>query len=208
MFSSGSRPADSIVPHSPLRVLRAAVTLSLLLVIAGCSEVRFTQLPAGSVRDCDSRAVGRWLSADEPDNDSALVVSEDCERVEVVERKSDGSIDRDVLDVSWIRTQGRRVAAVASDKPDESGQWHLVRYRIRGDRLDIFYPDIEGLAARVDAGTIAGEVISRDSDGDAQEVLVTADRRKLARLIGRGELFRKKPEGRFVRAMDEAEPED
>ena len=154
------------------RILIAALAA---FALSGCEQLRVESIPAGEVVACDQDFVGWWRvegeSADGDDDDTLhLRISEDCAHWHTVETDADGQREQEDLSTQMrfdFRQVGDARYLAVSDVPNHPNDKHdvgegfaLLRYVVRGERIDLFEGDPRREAHRIAEGLVRGKVES------------------------------------------------
>lgn len=157
--------------------LMKSVLIAALAVFAlsGCEQLRVESIPTGEIMACDKDFTGWWRveaeSVDGDDDDALhLHISDDCAHWLTVETDADGQRKQDDLSTQ-MRFEFRQVGdaryLAVSDVPNNPSDKHevgegyaLLRYVVRGDRIDLFEGDPRREAHRIAEGLVRGKVES------------------------------------------------
>lgn len=201
-----------------------ATFLRLLLVClalgaAGCVETRFESPIGDNIETCDTGWKGLWLPVEDRKDDakdaSAFYVNDACEFIVIDQPEKGGALKQIHVPVNYVHA-GRNDYIVVADTairplvelkpphgvtpvPDKS--FFYARYRLSGDRMELFQVDSEKTARLVLDGKIAGTV---DKSRNELHVYVTGSRKDMLDLVKSHDLFDAKPL-RLVRSRETLE---
>jgi hypothetical protein len=153
---------------------RVLVAVIAALALCGCEQLRVESVPSGEVVACDPALTGWWRveaeAADGGDDDDTLHlhVSADCAQWITVETDRDGDGKREDMAEKMrfeFRALGEdRYLAVSDRDPGSDGKrevgegYALLRYVVRGQRVDLFEGDPRREAHRIAEGLVNGRV--------------------------------------------------
>jgi hypothetical protein len=195
-----------------MRLPQRLVLLLAALLLAGCEQVRFEQIPGGPYRTCEPAWIGDWsLTSLDPDSESAdeisvLRVEADCAAFQVLIFKDGAWIreDRfpdDELKIVFSRTTQHRILGLVSPTPDadEENTALVAIWTQQGDAIDIAWPDVRKSAELLVHSTDYAGTITRRPLGDVKprngvahhimNVDFSGTRKQLARLLDREEIL-------------------
>jgi hypothetical protein len=155
-------------------MLRITACLLALGLLAGCESTRF-EAPPVAERTCDAALAGTWLSTGDDPGDEGEVelrIGADC-RLDFIEHGKDGTktgeptplhVGRDAdrtylwVDANWAEVRmGEKARA-------DAGDVFVLRYRARGDRLELWQVDTKAAAHRVIDNELKGDVHQADDE--------------------------------------------
>lgn len=180
--------------------------LLVLLAVSACNVTRFESPPGEALDSCDTRWRGLWIAHEDDGElgDAAIHVDEAC-RVLILDQAERGGPVKSVHVPSNFSRVGRDDYVVVSDlalKPlfelgpvpglveQPARTFVLMRYRFRGDRLELYDIDDRKIARLVLDGGIEGTVL-KSSDG--LQVYVQGDRARIAKVLSTHKLTEDKP---------------
>lgn len=155
------------------------LSLAVCLLLGACVETRFESPLGEAMNDCDPRWKGLWLAEDKDsqadDGTRALTginVDEAC-AVDLFEQDdADGSLKRTRIPLHFVRAAGKDHVVVTDSAlasigdipaphdldPVPSESYFFLRYRLRGDRLELRHVDSVKAAKLVLDGKLDGNV--------------------------------------------------
>lgn len=145
------------------------------VLLAACEATTFEQAPVAAL-PCDPALAGHWASeGDGEDDDGEIVLQIDAAcQLAVVEQKSDGKPRTGEATPLHLGRHGRHHYAWVDagwmmrrfdeDHRFPDGDIFLVRYRQRGDRLDLWPTDDKAVAHAIIDDRLEGEVLARDNE--------------------------------------------
>ena len=184
---------------------RAFAVVGLALLLGACNVTRFESPPGEVLDSCDTRWRGLWITREDDGElgDAAIHVDEAC-RLMMLDQAERGGPVKSVHVPSNFARVGRDDYVVVSDLalkpvfelgpvPGVSEQpektFVLMRYRIRGDRLELHDIDDRKVALLVVDGSIEGTVLKSD---DGLQVYVQGDRARIAKVLSTHKLYEDK----------------
>jgi hypothetical protein len=168
---------------------RLFLVLLAMLMLAGCESTRFESPPVKATYD--DEILGRWVSIGDTPGERGEVelrithragAHEDSpegggfevwDELVFVENKKEGTTKGKPTDLNVGRDGDRRYAWVDARWAEErmgqppradKGDVLLYRYRIDGDRLDIWQPDTQAIAHRVIDNKLKGDVVQANDE--------------------------------------------
>ena len=147
------------------RIATALMALLAAGVLGGCNITTFDSIPL-TEGPCDPHMPGDWhaVSDKQPADPSSveLKIDSECKRVEAVGDSENGEkptheslplhLGHDgAWDYAWVD-----VAPFNRSKDPELSGFYLVRYRIHGDRMDLYVTDDEAIAKGIFDGRLFG----------------------------------------------------
>jgi hypothetical protein len=199
----------------PLRLLLAA----LALASAGCVETRFASPLGDNIETCDAAWKGLWIPAEDRKDDakdaSAFYVNGECEFIVIDQPEKGGALKQIHVPVNYVHADRKDYIVVADTairglvelkpphgvKPSPEKSFFYARYRVRGDRIDLYPVDSDKTARLVLDGKIAGTV---DKSQNELHVYVTGSRAEMLDLVKSHDIFDEKPL-RLVRSKETLE---
>lgn len=198
--------------------VRRAFAVLALLLLAGCVETRFESPPGDNIETCDTRWKGLWVGADDArrgeldlDDVAAFHVDANCEFSVLDQEESGGPLKRVHVPLNFVHAGGRDYIVVADTSlaglvkldpphgidPAPRKSYFFARYRVRGDRLQLFTVDSKRAARLVVDGTVEGTV---DKTRNALRVYVQGNRAQTLELLRKHAIFEDKPSLELVRS--------
>lgn len=190
--------------------------ISALLALSGCVETRFEASLTDAGTGCDTRWAGQWNEVDDrasarPDR-PATVLSVDAGCVfTVIEPDKAGAAKRVRIPTRSVHARGDDYLVVADDAlgglvelqpphavdPPPQPAYFFARYRVRGDRIDLYTVDSARVARLVIDGKLDGTV---DKRANELHVFVRGDRTRMLALVRDASVFEARPSLRLVRS--------
>ncbi|HSX61875.1 MAG TPA: hypothetical protein VLF18_16920 [Tahibacter sp.] len=189
-------------------MLRFAALAATCVLLGGCVETRFESPLGDNIESCDVNWKGLWLAEDavtrKPDDDGALYVDEEC-RFHVLDQTERGAPlkpihvplnyvhdgGNDYLVVSDVQLKGLvKLPAPHAVSPAPEKSFFFARYRVRGDRLEVFEVDSERVAKLILDAKIEGTV---DKSSNELHVYVRGNRRQMLEIVRTHAIFADKP---------------
>ena len=146
--------------------------LFAIVLLAGCQATTFEEAPLQALA-CDPALSGDWASKGEDsdeDGEFVLHIGKDC-ALEVTERKPTGPRTGEATTFHLGRHGGQTYAWVDANwlmrrfdedhRPPE-GDVYVMRYRVKGDTLDLWTTDDPAIAHAIIDDDLDGEVLARD----------------------------------------------
>jgi hypothetical protein len=181
-----------------------------LLMLAGCVETRFASPLGDNIETCDAGWKGLWVSADEsnhdrPDEtDAAFYVNDDCQFIVLDQPEKNGALKQIHVPVNYVHADGKDYIVVADTAvkgladirpvhgvtPAPEKSFYFARYRLRGDRLDLYQVDSERTAKLVIDGKLDGTI---DKTRNELHVYVEGTRAQMLDLVRTQAIFVDKP---------------
>jgi hypothetical protein len=180
------------------------------LVLGGCIETRFEAPIGDNIETCDAGWKGLWIDADKSDQDrtgdvdAAFYVNEACEFIVLDQAEKNGPLKQIHVPVNYVHADGKdyvvatdsAIKGVAEVKPPHGitpppeKSYFFVRYKLHGDRLDIFQIDSERTAKLVIDGKLDGTV---DKTPNELHVYVRGTRAQMREIVRTQPIFDDKP---------------
>lgn len=176
--------------------------------LAACVETRFEAPLGDNIESCDVDWKGLWL-ADDADaagtsNDSAFFVDHEC-RFHVLDQSERGAPLKPIhVPLNFVHDGGNHYLVVSdaqlkglvklppphavSPVPEKS--FFFARYRLRGDRLDLYDVDSERVARLILDAKIEGTI---DKSATELHVYVRGDRGQMLEIVRKHAIFSAKP---------------
>ena len=199
---------------TPLRYALAV----LALLLAGCVETRFESPLGDNIETCDTRWKGLWIGADEHgrgeldlDDVAAFHVDANCEFSVLDQAEPGGPLKRVHVPLNFVHAGGRDYIVVADTSlaglvkldpphgidPAPRKSFFFARYRVRGDRIQLFTVDSKRAARLVIDGKLDGTV---DKTRNGLRVYVRGDRSRMLGMVREHAIFEDKPTLELVRS--------
>jgi hypothetical protein len=195
----------------------------LALLLAGCVETRFESPPGDNIETCDTRWKGLWIGADEQrrgeldlDDVAAFHVDANCEFNVLDQVEAGGPLKRVHVPLNFVHAGGRDYIVVADTSlagvveldpphgidPAPRKSFFFARYRVRGDRIQVFTVDSKRAAGLVIDGKLDGTV---DKTRNGLRVYVQGDRAQMLRMLREHAIFEDEPTLELVRSKQGVE---
>ena len=202
---------------NPLRIL---VMLSLL-ALAGCVETRFESPIGDNIETCDTGWKGLWMGADAKDRGEApeapaFYVDDACRFIVLDQPEKNGPVKQIHVPVNYVHAAGKDYVVVADTAvgwlaevkpphgvtPAPGKSYFFARYRLRGDRMELYPVDSERTAKLVIEGKIGGTV---DKTQNELHVYVRGTRAQMLDLVRTQDIFDRKNAVKLVRTRQTPE---
>ena len=191
---------------TPARILAAC----LLLALAGCTETRFESPIGDNIETCDTGWKGLWTEPDDASNrshpgnpEAAFYVNDACEFIVLDQPEQKGPLKQIHVPVNYVHADGRDYVVVADNTikgladvkaphgitPAPEKSFFFVRYKLRGDRLELNQVDSERTAKLVIDGKLDGTV---DKTQNELHVYVRGTRAKMLEIVRTQPIFEDK----------------
>lgn len=190
----------------------------LALLLAGCVETRFESPLGDNIETCDTRWKGLWIGADEArrgeldlDDVAAFHVDANCAFSVLDQAEPGGPLKRVHVPLNFVHAGGRDYIVVADTSlaglvkldpphgidPAPRKSYFFARYRVRGDRIQLFTVDSKRTAGLVVEGKLDGTV---DKTRNGLRVYVNGDRAQMLRMVREHKIFEDEPTLEIVRS--------
>ena len=188
----------------PLRILLAF----LALTAAGCVETRFESPLGDNIETCDAGWKGLWVGVDyhnkESEDATAFYVNDECQFIVIDQPEKGGALKQIHVPVNYVHADRKDYIVVADTairglvelkpphgvKPAPEKTFFYARYRLRGDRIDLFQVDSDKTARLVLDGKVGGTV---DKAQNELHVYVTGSRAQMLDIVKSHDIFEEKP---------------
>ncbi|RYD16858.1 MAG: hypothetical protein EOP90_02495 [Lysobacteraceae bacterium] len=199
----------------------ACILLGLLL--AGCVETRFESPPGDNIETCDARWKGLWIGADagrkgelDLDDVAAFHVGANCEFTVLDQAEPGGPLKHVRVPLNFVHAHGRDYIVVADSAlagvvtldpphgidPVPKKSYFIARYRVRGDRIEVYTVDSRRAASLVVEGSLDGTV---DKTRTNLRVYIEGDRARTLEILRKHAIFEAKPTLELVRSRIDLE---
>ena len=190
------------------------------LASAGCVETRFESPIGDNIETCDVGWKGLWVGLEgheaESSDATAFYVNEACEFFVIDQPEKGGALKQIHVPVNYVHADRKDYIVVADTairglvelkpphgvKPVPEKSFFYARYRLRGDRIDLFQVDSDKTAALVLDGKVGGTV---DKSQNELHVYVTGSRAQMLDLVKAHDIFDEKKPVRLVRSKETLE---
>ena len=194
-----------------LRILLVFVALAS----AGCVETRFESPIGDNIETCDTGWKGLWVGLDDHNEEAkdatAFYVNDECQFIVIDQPEKNGALKQIHVPVNYVHADRKDYIVVADTairslvelrplhgvKPAPEKSFFFARYRLRGDRIDLFQVDSDKTAALVLDGKVGGTV---DKSQNELHVYVTGSRAQMLDLVKAHDIFDEKKPLRLVRS--------
>lgn len=188
--------------------------------LTGCIETRFESPIGDNIETCDTGWKGLWIGADAPkeghEDATAFYVNDECQFIVVDRPEKNGALKQIHVPVNYVHAGGKDYIVVADTslkglvelkpphgvKPVPEKSFFFARYRLRGDRIDLFQVDSEKTAELVIDGKLGGTV---DKSQNELHVYVSGSRAQMLDLVKSHDLFDEKNPLHLVRSRETLE---
>jgi hypothetical protein len=186
------------------------------LSLAGCVETRFESPLGDNIETCDARWKGLWTGVedapvDRDSNTSAFHVNDNCEFTVLDQPEKGGALKRVHVPLNYVHAGGNDYIVVADSAvkglvtlkpphgvdPAPEKSFFFMRYRVRGDRIELYQVDSKHLAKLIVDGKLDGSV---DKSANDLHVFVHGSRAQMLDLVHRESVFESKPSLQLVRS--------
>jgi hypothetical protein len=201
----------STVAHA----LRVLATIALSTAVAACVETRFESPIGDNIETCDTGWKGLWLGTpDRPGerNDAtAFYVNDACEFTVIDQPEKNGPLKQVHVPINYVHANGKDYVVVAdtavrslvdikpphgvTPAPDKS--FFFARYRLHGDRIELYPVDDARVAELVIEGKVGGTVDKTDNE---LHVYVHGTRAQMLDLVRTQSIFKDKDPLRLARS--------
>ena len=195
--------------------LRIAALLAAF-ALAGCVETRFESPIGDNIETCDARWKGLWIGADDAarkdgKDASAFYVNDDCQFIVLDQPEKSGALKQVHVPINYVHADGKDYIVVADTAvkslvdlkaphgidPAPEKSFFFARYRIRGERMDLYKVDSARTAGLVVEGKVGGTV---DKTQNELHVYVSGSRAQMLDLVRAHEIFDEKDPIKLVRS--------
>jgi hypothetical protein len=188
--------------------------LVFAIALTGCIETRFESPIGDNIETCDVGWKGLWIGADATnqghDDATAFYVNDECQFIVIDRPEKNGALKQIHVPVNYVHANGKDYIVVADTslkglvdikpphgvKPPEKSFFYA-RYRLRGDRIDLWQVDSEKTAELVIDGKLGGTV---DKTQNELHVYVTGSRAQMLDMLKTHDIFDAKNPLRLVRS--------
>jgi hypothetical protein len=202
-----------------MKRLRVLIVLAAL-ASAGCVETRFESPLGDNIETCDAGWKGLWVGVDDrkdsAEDATAFYVNEECQFIVLDRPEKNGALKQIHVPVNYVHADRKDYLVVADTairglvdlkpphgvKPVPEKSFFYARYRLRGDRIDLFQVDSEKTAELVIGGKVGGTV---DKAQNELHVYVTGSRAQMLDLVKTHDIFDEKQPVRLVRSKETLE---
>jgi hypothetical protein len=194
------------------RIVRIAFATVAAALLAGCVETRFESPLGDRIETCDARLKGLWVDTDgESKPGEGVFVDADCRVLILEQPEATGPVKQIHVPVNFVHHRGDDYLVIADNQlaglgekidpphgitPPPEKSFYFARYRVSGDRLDLYDVDSERVAKLVIDGTLEGTVSKTGSD---LHVYVRGDRARMLEIVRKHKIFSDKPQMKLER---------
>ncbi len=203
---------------NPLSGLLRYLALGLLLLtLAGCEETRFESPLGDNIETCDTRWKGLWLNPKGDDREAeGLFVDAECRLLVITQPEKGGPLKPVHVPLNFVHAGGKDYVVVADDQlkglvdldpppavtPKPARSYFFARYRLRGDRLEIYYADTQRIAKLLIDDKLRGTLSKTPGTLHAY---VMGDRATMLDIVRRLPVFADKPGAVLARSTQSLE---
>jgi hypothetical protein len=182
----------------------------LALTLAGCIETRFESPIGDNIETCDAGWKGLWVDAGggsydrTGDGDAAFYVNDDCQFIVLDQPEKNGALKQIHVPVNYVHADGKDYVVIADTAvkglvdvkpphgvaPAPEKSFFFARYRLRGERLELYQVDSERTAKLVIDGKLEGTV---DKTRNELHVYVNGTRAQMLDIVRTQAIFEEKP---------------
>ena len=186
-----------------LRFLLAGITFAS----AGCVETRFESPLGDNIETCDAGWKGLWIGVDDRKDQArdatAFYVNDECQFIVIDRPEKNGALKQIHVPVNYVHADRKDYIVVADTAirglvdvkpphgitpvPDKS--FFYARYRLRGDRIELYPVDTARVAKLVLDGKLDGTV---DKVGTELHVYVRGSRSQMLNAVRSFSMFDEK----------------
>jgi hypothetical protein len=193
--------------------MKLRLLIPLLALLGGCTETRFESPLGDNIETCDGHWKGLWTDRDSSDEPGAVFVDDDCRFIVIDQTERGGPLKQIHVPMNFVHNGGKSYLVVADVAlkglvdlkpphgvdPAPEKSFYFVRYRFRGDRVELEQVDSERVAKLVIDGKLEGTV---DKSGSDLHVYVRGNRARMLEIVRGQDLFdARKPTVLVRRAM-------
>jgi hypothetical protein len=191
----------------PLMSARLLLAACAALLLGGCVETRFEAPLGDNIESCDVSWKGLWLAESTPrgeKDDGAFFVDHEC-RFHVLDQTEPGAPlkpihvplnfvhdgGNDYIVVSDAQLKGLvKLDAPYAVQPAPEKSFFFARYKLRGDRLELFDVDSERVGKLVLDAKIEGTISKTATE---LHVYVRGNRQQMLEIVRNNAIFSAKP---------------
>jgi hypothetical protein len=196
--------------------LTLACLMPACLILGGCVETRFESPLGDNIETCDARWKGLWNGMDDElakkgEEITAFHVNDDCEFTVLDQPEARGALKRVHVPINYVHAGGNDYIVVADTSiksltklappyaitPPPEKAYFFARYRVHGDRIDVYQADSARVAKLIIDGKVDGTVNKTQNELHA---FVRGSRAQMLDLVGKESLFEAKPSLQLVRS--------
>ena len=189
---------------NPKLLVRGIAALAWL-ALAGCVETRFESPIGDNIETCDVRWKGLWTGADDAatknaKDASAFYVNDDCQFIVLDQPEKGGALKQVHVPLNYVHADGKDYIVVADTAvkslvdlkpphgvdPVPEKSFFFARYRLRGDRMELYKVDSQRTARLVIEGKVGGSVDKRQNE---LHVYVAGSRAQMLDLVRSRSIF-------------------
>ena len=184
--------------------------LGVCSALTGCIETRFQSPPGDNIETCDVRWKGLWGPRDEPDSASAFYVDDECHFIFLDQPEKGGPLKQFHIPVNFVHADGNDYVVIADTSikdvvkikpvygidPVPEKAFYFARYKIAGNRIDVYPVDTERMARKIVDRKIDGTVSKIPNE---LHVFVSGDRTRMLEILRHGGIFADKPDMKMQR---------
>ena len=183
-----------------------AVLMVALLGLGACTSTRF-ESPLGDQLDtCDPRWQGLWVEREDDgeDGEAAIQVDAQCRLFVLDQADKGGPVKAAHVPVNFAKVGGKEYLVVSDkavlpvfepgpvfgvkEQPEKT--FYFVRYRVRGDRIELYDVDDERVAHLIVDDEVEGTISKTDNE---MHNYVRGDRSRMVEIVRKHDLFERKP---------------
>ena len=197
-----------------MKLLRMLIVF-VALASTGCVETRFESPIGDNIETCDTGWKGLWVGIDDHNEEAkdatAFYVNDECQFIVIDQPEKNGALKQIHVPVNYVHADRKDYIVVADTairslvelrplhgvKPAPEKSFFFARYRLRGDRIDLFQVDSDKTAALVLEGKVGGTI---DKSQNELHVYVTGSRAQMLDLVKAHDIFEEKKPLRLVRS--------
>jgi hypothetical protein len=185
--------------------IRAGLVVISLLSLDACVETRFEAPLGDNIETCDTRWKGLWTGADNApaardDDTTAFYVDDDCTFTVLEQPEKGGALKRIHVPVNYVHADGKDYIVVADSaikglvtlksphaiEPKPGKSFFFARYRMHGNRIELYPVDSPRVAKLVIDGKLDGTV---DKTPSELHVFVRGNRAQMLDMVRAQSIF-------------------
>ena len=189
-----------------MKLLRMLIVFALL-ASAGCVETRFESPIGDNIETCDAGWKGLWIGVDDRKDQAkdatAFYVNDECQFIVIDRPEKNGALKQIHVPVNYVHADRNSYIVVTDTAirglvelkpphgvtPVPEKSFFYARYRLRGDRIELYPVDSARVAKLVLDGKVDGTV---DKVGTELHVYVRGSRSQMLDVVRKLSIFDEK----------------